>query len=89
MMLTTTGVSLRSLQSYDLFDAAYALMLRASLYTEEERKVIDSIDGRLADSSYEEVSGMPAITQWVQPANAADLPAHVRPEAPEGVISHG
>ena len=73
-MITSTGVSLRSLGSVDLFDAAYALMVDRSMYTEEEHDAIEALDGRLTDSGYESDTGLPAITQWMKPANSSVLP---------------
>lgn len=81
-MLITTGKSLRDLGSLDLFDAAYVLMGRSVLVTEEERKALDSVDKQISDQMFESATGMPAITQWMAPANAADLPDHLTPDPP-------
>lgn len=84
-MLTQTGVSLRSLHTCDLFDAAYVLMVQSHLRTEEEHDVVDAINKRLSDAAFEADTGMPAITKWMAPANEADLPQHIRNELPEGL----
>lgn len=76
-MLTRTGVSMRSLGAPDLFDAAYASMTQMALLNEEERKAIDALDNRISDASFEAATGMPAVTQWMPPANADALPPHV------------
>lgn len=74
-MLTQTGKSLADLRSFDLFDAGYRLMVARSLLTEDEVKVVDQIDSRLADSGYEKSTGLPAITQWLPPANIDEIDA--------------
>lgn len=86
-MLINTGVSLRSLNTRDLFDATYALMSNRSRLTEEEVEALDKLDKAISDSAYETDTGMPAITQWIPPANLADLPegAYVAPDVDDGV----
>lgn len=73
-MILSTGTSLRSLGTLDLFDACYALMVEQAKTTKEEAEVIEKLDRRISDAQYESETGMPAITKWMQPANAADLP---------------
>jgi len=76
-MITKTGTSLRSLGTLDLFDATYALMVEMSKITKEEFEAVESLDKKINDATYEAETGMPAITKWMQPANAADLPPHL------------
>lgn len=76
-MVVTTGISMRSLGSLDLFDAAYASMVRRTMMTEDEGKALDQLDKAISDSSFESETGMPAITKWMAPANAGELPPHV------------
>lgn len=83
-MITKTGISLRSLGTLDLFDAAYALMVEMAKTTKEEHEAIESLDKKIHDAEYESETGMPAITKWMQPANAADLPPHVAMRPDDG-----
>lgn len=76
-MVTTTGISMRDLGTLDLFDAAYGSMVAMTMMNEEERKALDALDKKISDSSFESSTGMPAITQWMPPANAGALPPHV------------
>lgn len=65
---------MRDLSSFDLFDAAYGSMVKRVLTTEEEGKALDALDKKISDASFESDTGMPAITQWMPPANADALP---------------
>lgn len=76
-MITATGTSLRNLGTLDLFDAAYGSMVAMTMMNEEERKALDALDKKISDASFESDTGMPAITQWMPPANADALPPHV------------
>lgn len=76
-MILSTGTSLRSLGTLDLFDASYALMVEQSKTTKEEHEAVESLDKKINDASFEAETGMPAISKWMQPANAADLPPHL------------
>lgn len=68
-MLMTTGRSLLELNSNDLFDVTYRLMIQRSLFTEDEDKVITAINNRISDWEYESTHNAPAITKWLPPAN--------------------
>lgn len=59
------------MESHDLCDAAYYLMIQQGLHSEDENKVIDQINSKFADLAYEEETGMPAITRWLAPADGA------------------
>lgn len=74
-MIIQTGKPLTDLRSFDLFDAGYRLMISRSLITEEEDDIVRQVDKHLSDAGYESSTGMPAITQWLAPANAADIGA--------------
>lgn len=76
-MILSTGTSLRSLGTLDLFDACYALMVEMAKTTKEEHEAVESMDKKISDAAFEAETGMPAITKWMQPANAADLPPHM------------
>lgn len=41
------------------------------LPTEEEAKARGKIDQAIKDRMYEEETGMPAVSQWMQPADAS------------------
>jgi hypothetical protein len=73
-----TGRSLRTLPSVDLLDASYRLMHIHSLVTEEEMKAREKIDSAIANIDFESDTGMPAITQWMRPADEM-YPAGIRP----------
>lgn len=73
-MVTTTGRSLKALDSRTLYSACYGLMCQQALRTKEEQDVLDSLDKQFRDHQYEKTTGMPAISQWVKPANELDLP---------------
>ncbi len=83
-MITTTGTSLRNLGTLDLFDAAYALMVEMAKTTKEEHEAIEALDRKIHDAEYEAETGMPAITKWMAPANADELPPHVAMRPDDG-----
>lgn len=83
-MILSTGTSLRSLGTLDLFDASYALMVEQATTTKEEHEAVESMDKKINDAAFEAETGMPAITKWMQPANAADLPPHLTMRPADG-----
>lgn len=48
---------------------AYYLLLDESIRTEDEQKARERVISRLRAVEYEAETGMPAITQWMLPAN--------------------
>jgi hypothetical protein len=46
--------------------------MRSTLPTEEEQKARDKIDKAIRDKMYESETGMPAVAQWMQPADAPE-----------------
>jgi len=48
-----------------------------SKITKEEFEAVESLDKKINDATYEAETGMPAITKWMQPANADELPPHM------------
>lgn len=68
-MVTTTGKSLRDLNSRDLFDAAYFLMTERSIGTEEELEALDKLNDQIEGWAFEATTGMPSISRWMRPAN--------------------
>jgi hypothetical protein len=67
--LMQTGRNLRSLTARELYDVGYYLM-RSDLPTEDEAKAREKIDQAIRDKMYESETGMPAVAQWMQPADA-------------------
>jgi len=52
-----------------LFSVAYHLLFESSQQTEEQAEARQKVRARLRDVEYEAETGMPAITQWMPPAN--------------------
>ena len=70
MYLMRTGQGLATLNSRDLFCVAYTLLFEyESLRTEEEEKARQKVRKFLRGIEYEHDTGMPAISQWMRPAN--------------------
>jgi hypothetical protein len=71
--LVQTGRNLRELDSRSLYDVGFYLM-RATMPTKEEADARAGIDRAIRDRMYEEETGMPAVSQWMAPADAAARP---------------
>jgi hypothetical protein len=80
-----TGRDLRELDSRSLYDVGYYLM-RRDLPTEDEAKARDRIDQAIYNQMFEEESGLPAVSQWMQPADAK-APADA-PDVPPDQVFH-
>jgi hypothetical protein len=52
-----------------LFSVAYHLLLEASTQDEEVVKAKEQVQGQLRNIEYESETGLPAITQWMAPAD--------------------
>lgn len=70
MYAMRTGSPLTSLDSRTLFTVAYCLLIEFEVQrTEDEEKQRQKLKRFLRGLEYEYETGMPAITQWMRPAN--------------------
>lgn len=52
-----------------LLNVGYHLLLQSVLHTQEEEDARQKVLTKLRNLEYEHDTGMPAITQWMRPAN--------------------
>lgn len=70
MYLMRTGQALHTLDSRNLFCVAYTLLLEyEALRNEDQEKQRQKLRKFLRGIEYEHDTGMPAIAQWMRPAD--------------------
>lgn len=67
--MSENGKSLLTLNSRELFPAAYALMLKLMIREKEVLEAVEKIDHWLNAKDVERETGMPDLPSWAMPAN--------------------